>query len=393
MLTQDFADFSQEEYAQRLARLRTLMAANQMDAVLLTTDTNHRYFTGHHTHRWMHKFTPLFALLPLKGDAVLIVPPSESIACEWDSWVETIRIYPPVPDRAGVEVIVEIIKELGLESGRIGTELGGVLWMRMPFEDFGQIQKDLPRAEFVDASSLFWKLRFCKSPAEVDYIRKAVAITNETYQVLFSELKPGMTEREIYSLLAVQQMMRGAEQPGSITFAPHRPEERRNCDRVLRRHTDRALAEGDLVALDCGCVYRGYWSDYTRTFAITRASTQARDAYRAIYECLQEAIAGMKPGVPISDLVQTVIKKLKALGYAEQAERVRRIGHATGLDIIEPPFMDLDETRPLEEGMVFTVEPSMYTDEGFFMLEEDVLVTDRGYEILSTPASRDLPIF
>ena len=96
-----------------------------MDAVLITTDSNYQYFTGHHTHRWMHKFVPLFALLPLEGDAVLIVPPSESIACTWDSWVEDIRVYPAVHEWVGVEVIVEVIKELGLERGRVGTELGG----------------------------------------------------------------------------------------------------------------------------------------------------------------------------------------------------------------------------------------------------------------------------
>ncbi len=73
MLTGEFADFDAHEYERRLAKLRDLMSRNRMDAVLITTDTNHRYFSGHWTHRWGHKFTSLFALLPLERDPVLIV--------------------------------------------------------------------------------------------------------------------------------------------------------------------------------------------------------------------------------------------------------------------------------------------------------------------------------
>lgn len=68
------------------------------------------------------------------------------------------------------------------------------------------------------------------------------------------------------------------------------------------------------------------------------------------------------------------------------------VGHASGLDIMEPPFLTLEDPGRLEEGMVFTVEPSMYTDFGFFMLEEDVFVTEDGYEMLSEPAPPELPI-
>lgn len=393
MLTQDFADFVPEEYEHRLARLRALMADKHLDAVLLTTDTNHRYFTGHWTHRWMHKYTTLFALLPLEKQPVLIVPPIEAGMCEWDSWVETIRTYPPRRSQAGVGTIIEVMRELGLGKGRIGAELGGVLWMRMPFDDFNYLRHGLPQVEFADASSLLWKVRFRKSPAELDYIRKAVAITDAAYQTLFAEAKPGMTEREIHRLMSVQQLLGGAESPGSITPASHTAQNIRSCERSHRRHSDRVLQDGDLVILDAGCVYRGYWSDYTRMFALGRASQQCKDAYRIIYECMHEAINLIKPGVPMAELVQVVIKKLKAAGYTEQAERVSNIGHASGLDIIEPPFIALEEDTLLEEGMILTVEPSMYTDYGFFMLEEDVLVTDLGYEILSQdPAKEELPI-
>lgn len=392
MLTEDFSDFPAEEYAGRMSRLRGLMEAGGLDAVLLTTDANLRYFTGHATHRWLHKFTALFALLPLKGAPVLIVPPIEAGQCALDSWVEDVRAYPATHVRAGVSTIAETIREMGLERGRIGMELGGVLWMRMPYENFALLQRELPRVAFADASQALWKARFRKSAGEVAYIRKAVKITDEAYRALFEAVKPGMTEREIHRLLAVEQLRQGAESPGSITVASHTGQDLRSCDRSHRRPTDRALSDGDLVIMDAGCVYRGYWSDYTRMFAVGQARAECKDAYRVVHECLQEVLAGIRPGVSMSDLVEIVVRRLKEAGYPEQAGRVSTIGHACGLDIIEPPFMHPDERNLLEEGMILTVEPSLYIDHGFFMIEEDVLVTDRGCEILSDPASPELPV-
>ena len=160
MLTDDLAEFEAAEYENRLSRLRTEMAAAGLDAVLINTDTNHRYFTGHWTHRWMHKFTSLFAILPLAHEPVLVVPPLETGMCELDCWVEDIRTYlPPIRVQAGVELLTEPIKEFGLENGQIGAEHGGVLWNRMPHDDFAHLKSNLPRLPFTDAARILWKTR------------------------------------------------------------------------------------------------------------------------------------------------------------------------------------------------------------------------------------------
>ncbi|MDE2998126.1 MAG: Xaa-Pro peptidase family protein [Gemmatimonadota bacterium] len=393
MLTSDYADFDASEYERRLSGLRVLLSRNSLDAVLITTDTNHRYFTGHWTHRWGHKFTSLFAVLPLERDPVLIVPPLETGMCEEDAWIEDLRTYqPPVRVRAGVSVLTEVIRELGLGDARVGAELGGVLWSRMPYDDFGQLKANLPGVQFSDASQLLWKTRFTKSSSEIDYIRKAVGITDRAYRTLFSTVRAGMTERELYSLLCVEHLKRGMDAPGSITLATCIPGDARSSNRSLRRHTDRVLTEGELVAHDAGGVYRGYWSDYTRMFALGRADRRHKDAYRTVHGCLQAAIGTIRPGIPISNLVRVSNETLRRAGYAEQARRVTGIGHAIGLDIIEPPFIELEDDTLLEQGMVLTVEPSLYTDGAYFMLEEDVVVTDTGCEILSEPAPVELPV-
>ena len=391
MLTEELAEFTAEEYEHRLANLRNEMEAAGLDAVLINTDTNHRYFTGHWTHRWMHKFTSMFAILPMNKDPVLVVPPLETGMCELDCWVEDIRTYPPpIRVQAGVALLTDTIRELGLENGRIGAEHGGVLWNRMPHDDFTQLESNLPGATFTDAASILWKTRARKSPAELEYIRNAVKITDAAYRTLFDTVKPGLTEREVHSLLSVEHMKQGMDAPGSITLATYIPGLKRRCDISLRRHTDRVLTEGELITHDAGGVYRGYWSDFTRMFALGRATQAHKDAYKVTYECLQAAIAATKPGVPITDLVNISIDIHKKAGYTEYAEKVSGIGHAMGLDIIEPPFIELADETILEEGMVLTVEPSLYTDDAYFMLEEDVVVTETGCEVLSDPIGAEL---
>ena len=388
----DYVDFSPKEYQQRLSKLRVLMAERGIDAVLVTTEANHRYFTGHVTHRWMHQYTAMFALLPLEGEPLLIVPPQEACMCEEDSWMKSIRTFPLEHILQGVDAITNAVRELGLEEGRIGTELGGIVALRMPCEDFDQLQQNLPNVDFVDASALCWQLRARKSSAEVERIRAAVAITDAAYQVLFEEIKPGMSERELCRLLAVEHLRRGAEMPGSITLAPYIPDDIRVANSTLRRPIDRVLTAGEMITQDAGGVYRGYWSDYTRMFALGRASAAHQDAYRVVYDCLQAAIEATRPGVPIADLVHAAKATMSASGHADYAATVKGIGHAMGLEIIEPPFIAFENEVILAEGMVFTIEPGLFTADAFCMLEEDVLVTERGYEVLSKPASAELPI-
>ncbi len=385
-------EFAAEEYQRRLAGLRALMKARDVDAVLLTTESNHRYFTGHVTHRWSHKYTGIFALLPLEGEAVLIVTPMEASMCAEDSWIETVRSFPPSHTLQGVDAIAQAVRELGLARGRIGTELGGMDWMRMPYQDLRQLQSNLPGIDFVDASPMMWQLRARKSKAEVDRVRAAVAITDEVYEALFAAIKPGMTEREVYQFLAIEHLNRGAELPGSISMSPCIPGSQRISDQTLRRPTDRVLTSGELITQDAGGVYRGYWSDYTRMFALESASSAHAQLYRVTYDCLQAAIKVTRPGTPIADLVRASNAVLRQQGHADYADNVTGIGHAMGLDIIEPPFIDADSDVLLEEGMVLTVEPGLFAEGAFFMLEEDVLVTERGAEVLSAPAPAALPI-
>jgi len=194
----------------------------------------------------------MFALLPLEGEALLIVTPHEAYVCEKDSWITNIRTFPPVHSHQGVDVITDAVCELGLEEGCIGAELGGMVPLRMPHQDFGQLRRNLPRVDFVDVSEICFALRARKSGPEVERIRQAVAITDTAYEVLFQQVNPGMTEQELWRLLALEHLKGGAEMPGSISLSPFIPGDDRACDRTLRRPTERVLTTGEMITAGCG---------------------------------------------------------------------------------------------------------------------------------------------
>lgn len=386
----NFAEFEVAEYERRLEGAQRLMTERKLDALFVCTQANFRYFTGHVTHRWLNNFTPLFALIPRTGFPVLLLPAIEIGMAQASPWIKDARPFYGYVD-IGVKEIRDAIRDLTRGGGVIGAELGAVFHMGMPFADFAKLQRELPQVKFVDASDIFWKLRIPKSAAELVYLREAVKITDHAFRETFSAARVGMTEREIYQTMVRSLMAHGADAPGSIPVGSRSGGGTQPWDISLRRPTDRRVSEGDLVFMDGGCVVNGYWSDFMRMFCVGKARSEWKAAYHFIYEALHECIREAGPRVPISNQIARFRDRLRVSPYAHLADKLGRIGHGVGLDLTEPPSISFVDQTILEPGTVLTIEPSISVREGFFMLEEDVLVTETGWEILSDPAPPDLP--
>ncbi len=203
-----------------------------------------------------------------------------------------------------------------------------------------------------------------------------------------SAVRPGLTERVV--AVAIEAAMRdaGYERLAFDTIVASGP----NAALPHHRAGDRVLSTGDLVVLDFGGVLDGYCCDLTRTVSIGAPSPRARQVYDAVLDAQQAAIAAVKPGVETSavDLAARSLLEARGLGAAFG----HGTGHGLGLDVHEEPRVA--KPRPdapaltLESGMVFTVEPGAYLPGwGGVRIEDDVLVTDTGCEVL-TSAPRDL---
>jgi Xaa-Pro aminopeptidase len=382
-----YPEFERAEFEARWERARAGMGERGLDALLVTTEANYRYLSGHATLAFMNRARPLFCLLPRHGAPLVLAGASESSVARGTSWIADVRAFTALVE-PGVAELVQAVHDRGLAAGRIGCEFGLAQRLGMPPSDFLTLQQRLPAATFVDGGDLLWALRRVKSPAEVAYLRRAAAITSEAVAATLAAAREGWTEREVYQHAATGVMRLGADRPG---YGPVNADARAP-DSMTGGPTARRLEAGRMVYMGAGCAYHAYWSDQVRVFAVGRATDHQRRMYQVMHEAFERCFAMMRPGVPVRDVMRTSLAVLEAGGAGPYAGRLGRIGHGTGLDLSEPPSINADDPAVLEAGMVLYLEPNFVTPEGNFLVEDTVLLTPDGCELLSTRAPAELPV-
>ena len=384
-MSERFPEFDVAEFESRWRRARTLMAEARLDALFITSANNYRYLGGHVTPFWVSKSRPMFFLLPMRNDPILFMTSNQVTAAEATSWVRDIRSWEGFV-KEGIDLVVATMKELGLAGGRIGAELGHEQRIGFPVADFLRLQALLPEAKFVDAAEVIWKLRIFISPAEVEYLRRSAEIAGQAFHDTFRLVREGAKERDLFAAFASSTLLQGAERPGYIPVMSGEG----NYRRLAAGPSNRALHRGDLVWMDGGAVYRGYWSDFARMVSVGSATDAQRQRYRTIREIMHAAVRAVRPGVAMADLTKLAMKLCEEAGVPLDAHS--RVGHGIGLDITEPPSINLTDPTVIQPGMALTMEPTSSTDFGFFQLEENFIVTPDGTDVLTERAPEELPV-
>ena len=252
-----------EEYRARIERLAALAGDAGLDGVLLTAESNIDYFSGYRHHApWTLFARPFFEVVGAGGEAVLLAHSFLVPEMERTSAVRDIRAY--TKSGGGLDVLLDCLRELGLHRGRLGMELGDEQRLGMTQHEFEALRVGLPGVEIVDAAPLLWRLRMIKSPAEQALMRESAAITARAMAAGFERAGCGVTERDVARAVGEAMMREGAERPGFIMMASGA-----DNHRVLSgKPTDRALEAGDMLWMDLGSVYRGYWSDFCRACVV-----------------------------------------------------------------------------------------------------------------------------
>jgi Xaa-Pro aminopeptidase len=379
------AKIGASEYAQRLERLRALMAARGLRAVLLGTGANLRYFSGYPSPARSGS-RPFFLLLPFEGDPILIVHCGRKAEALRFSCVRDVRDYTHL-SRVPVELIRDALADRRALSGSLGMELGFEQSFDVPYLEFVRLQQGLPECRIVDAGDLLWRLRMVKSEAEISSQRRACRILSEAYAVAFGQTREGETERTIVNRLRTYFESEGAgESWVLITSGPG------NYDLATKLAEDRPLARGDMVWIDAGCAVNGYWSDFSRAAVVGEPTPEQVRAQEAIHRVTWEAVERVRAGLRASELAALCNARLTELGFSITSSisgLASRVGHGVGLEVTEPPHIAEYDPTILEPGMVITLEPGVATEYGTFHIEENVVVTREGCEVLST-AKRDI---
>ncbi len=380
-----FSDFDKSEYRIRCQRVKKLMHEEKLDVLLVTSENNFRYLSGFWTQFWLSHSRPKVMLFAANKPPVLILPSCEVNIAKVTSWIQDIRSWEGYKGDY-IDLIVKTLGEMGFASARIGAELGSEHRLDMPYNDFITLVGALPNATFIDASNVFWNLRMIKSKKEVSCLRRSIEITDKAYVECFANVREGVTERELYRNIVISMMKHGADRPGYIPI----DSSSNRYDRHSGGPMSHPLTRGNLLAVDSGCIFKGYWSDFARIYSLGEPTPEQKEMYRIVRKIMFHCISQIKPGIPFSVIMEICNNELNKVGMKENKE-TSRIGHGIGLDITEPPSLSLCENGVIKTGMVLGVEPCITKDFGFFQLEENIVVTERGCEILSKPAPVELP--
>ncbi|MCC2626429.1 MAG: peptidase [Thermomicrobiales bacterium] len=395
-------DFPEEEYRLRIDRARRLMTEAGLDALVITSGAVGQWFTSAaEPHEW-HDQCPAraawYVLTPT--DDVLYMTPTTAgehmNTTRRSTWVTHIlpiveRVEWPRVELWDLEQMPQIFTRLNLERGRLGFELGDCMTLGLSVNDFMALQTLLPQARLSDASPVIRTLMSVHTPLEIERIRKACEAGVWIHNQLPHLLQPDMTERELLAALRARFAATYAE---GYTYKAEGAWDVRNkragdYNLFHAGPTDRPYRAGDYISRGTsGVSYRGYGGDVDRSWHLGTPAAEVLRLYQITWECNQAMAEAIKPGYRCSDIYAACATVERQHDLPER--RAGRVGHGlrnTGGLSVHP-----DNHTVLEPNMVISVEPMFATDDGWFDLEDQYLVTATGRQILHTPATPDLPV-
>ncbi len=256
------------------------------------------------------------------------------------------------------------------------------------------LQMALPQIRLKDVRGNIEALRTIKSAGEIAFLRKAIDLSLDSHLAAMKMMRPGVWEYQVAAKMVEVHGMGGSEAEGyaPIVGAGF------NSTVLHYDKLARKIEDGDIVVLDVGAQYSGYSADITRTLpANGKFTARQREIYDVVLGAQNAAMAALKPGMNLcksgdKSLYKISLDYINSHGKDQHGNKLGRyyihgLGHHIGLDVHDPGAY----CKPLEPGMVVTMEPGIYIPEENLgvRIEDDVLITETGYELLSKRLPRD----
>jgi Xaa-Pro dipeptidase len=346
------------------------MAEHGLDALYITRPVSIAYLTGFHA----EPHERLMALAVQGGSATLVVP-----ALEQERAASSSEQTPVLAWRDGEDPYALVREALG-ECSRLGVEKE-----HLTVQAAEALAATVGARDLVDVAPEIRRLRRIKSPAELDKLARACAITDSVAEEVMERLHAGQSELElaagmgaaIGSLNAVLSFPTSV-QGGANSAMPH------------HNASGRRLEAGDLVLFDFGAGFEGYCADLTRMAVVGEPTARQREIYELVLKAHDAAIDTVRPGVTTGQLDAAARNVIEAGGFGERF--IHRVGHGLGLEVHEDPSLDPGSATVLEPGMVFTIEPGIYLPGWGGVRIEDVVVVESGGGRVLSNASRELHV-
>ena len=289
-------------------------------------------------------------------------------------------------DSRYIEAVENVVENAAIGMVRRGK--GYVAWIneaieltgikRVGFEDETmtvaghRLYSETLRAELLPASSFMQNLRAQKDARELECLEQAQRIAEKALAQILTELRPGITEKEVAARLQYLMLHFGAEKMSFDPIVAGGP----NGSMPHAVPTDRELRSGEFVTMDFGCVYRGYCSDMTRTVAIGQPTEEMKKVYDTVLSAQLAGLATARAGATGAEIDGAARRVIEEAGYGEYF--CHSFGHGVGVEIHESPSAAPGNDQSLPAGSVISAEPGIYLPGRFGVRIEDVVVLEEG---------------
>ncbi|SMP48528.1 M24 family metallopeptidase [Anoxynatronum buryatiense] len=341
----------------RLTAIRNWIAAEKLDAVLLSKPANRKYAAG---------FTG-------SAGTVVVTPDHQYLITDFRY---KSQVSEQSPDFTYLQIdkhesAIKHLRELGFK--RVGIEEEFISYSLAC-----EYEKGVPGIELVPMNNQMTIFRSVKEPGEAEIIRRAAAIADKGWEMILNKIQPGISENALALELEFYMRQNGADgvsfqfivASGLRSALPH------------GIASDKLIEVGDFLTFDYGNLVDGYCSDMTRTVVVGKATDRQKEIYQTVLNAQKAALKAVRPGITGIELDEIARQIITEAGFGDYFGH--GLGHGVGLEIHELPHVNHLGKVPLEPGMVITIEPGIYIpDEGGVRIEDLVLVTADGYEVLS----------
>ena len=343
-----------------IEKYQSLLETGEVDALLLTSVYNRLYAA-------QYRVAEGVAVVTREG-AYYFTDSRYIEAAEKNLKGFTVRMTHP--GSSEIERINEVIGEHTIK--KLGFEEND-----MTYGDYLRYNEAL-HAVLVPMQAKIDAFRATKEPWEIELMRKAQAITDQTFSELCKIIQAGMTEKELEAELLYRLYKHGAEGPSFDPIVVSGP----NTSLPHGVPGERKLEFGDFITMDFGCIYGGYCSDMTRTVALEFVSEEMDKVYKTVLKAQLAGIAATKAGVAGRDIDGAARKVIADAGYGDCFGH--GYGHSLGILIHEAPNANTRNDQPMPAGAVVSAEPGIYLPGKFGVRIEDVtVITETGCEVLT----------
>jgi Xaa-Pro aminopeptidase len=371
----------------RIERAKEAMHDAGLDALLLWKSENVRYLTALRPQIIAGKsvFLNGCLLLPDAQPIALLSGGEAERARIVMPWLEELHVVPIMEAKGLIRGAVEatiapLLTRHGVAAGRVGLDAAA-------YAQVEALHQALPQLELTDGDEVMQRARRIKLRAEIAIMEEACALAEAVTEAAIAAVRPGVRETDVVAEAMHALYRLGGEMPHVITPFVASGEHMSPPNRIA---SDKVLREGDLVFIDIGAMWGGYFGDLGRTVICGEPSRRQQEIYTAVYACLQAGAQALEPGRTNDQVAAAVRAVAQEHGLGENFISLF-IGHGLGMGANEPPYVGEDlpgaETVVLEPGMTFALEPLIWVPGvrggGGVRLEDTLLVTEHGSRALT----------